>query len=456
MTFQSINPASGTPVASYEETQRAEVNRIIEKAHAAFLDWRKTPFRDRAALMRKAGQILRDRSKEYGRLMAEEMGKPFKDGIAEAEKCATACDYFAEHAEKFLATEDVATDAKHSFVTFQPVGVVLAVMPWNFPFWQVIRFAAPALMAGNAGVLKHASNVPGCALAIEQIFKDAGFPENLFRTLMIGSKEVAGVIEHPLVRAVTLTGSTPAGRAVAAKAGECLKKTVLELGGSDAYIIMDDADIDQAAAIAAKGRLVNSGQSCIAAKRFIVTERTRAKFEQALVKKMQAAKVGDPMAEGTQVGPMARRDLRDDLHKQVESSIRKGAKLLCGGEIPKGEGAFYPPTVLTDVKKGMPAYDEELFGPVAAVITVEDEKEAIRVANDSEFGLGGAVIGKDIARAAKIAAEEIDAGCVFVNDAVRSDPRLPFGGVKDSGYGRELSQFGIREFVNIKTVFVAK
>jgi succinate-semialdehyde dehydrogenase/glutarate-semialdehyde dehydrogenase len=456
MTFQSINPASGTPVASYEETQRAEVNRIIEKAHAAFLDWRKTPFRDRAALMRKAGQILRDRSKEYGRLMAEEMGKPFKDGIAEAEKCAAACDYFAEHAEKFLATEDVATDARRSFVTFQPVGVVLAVMPWNFPFWQVIRFAAPALMAGNAGVLKHASNVPGCALAIEQIFKDAGFPENLFRTLMIGSKEVAGVIEHPLVRAVTLTGSTPAGRAVASKAGECLKKTVLELGGSDAYIIMDDADIDQAAAIAAKGRLVNSGQSCIAAKRFIVTERTRAGFEQSLVKKMQAAKVGDPMAEGTQVGPMARRDLRDDLHKQVESSIRKGAKLLCGGEIPKGEGAFYPPTVLTDVKKGMPAYDEELFGPVAAVITVEDEQDAIRVANDSEFGLGGAVIGKDIARAEKIAAEEIDAGCVFVNDAVRSDPRLPFGGVKDSGYGRELSQFGIREFVNIKTVFVAK
>ena len=456
MTFQSINPASGTPVSSYEEMQRAEVSKIVEKAHSAFLGWRRTPFRDRAVPMKKAGQILRDKSKEYGRLMAEEMGKPFKDGIAEAEKCATACDYFAEHAEKFLSTEDVATDAKRSFVTFQPLGVVLAVMPWNFPFWQVFRFAAPALMAGNAGVLKHASNVPGCALAIEQIFRDAGFPENLFRTLMIGSKEVNAVIEHPLVRAVTLTGSTPAGRAVAAKAGECLKKTVLELGGSDAYIIMDDADIEQAAAIAAKGRLVNSGQSCIAAKRFIVTERTRAKFEEALVKKMRAAKVGDPMAEGTQVGPMARRDLRDDLHKQVESSIRTGARVLCGGEIPKGEGAFYLPTVLTGVKKGMPAYDEELFGPVAAIIAVEDEKQAISVANDSEFGLGGGVIGKDIARAEKIAAEEIEAGCVFVNDAVRSDPRLPFGGVKDSGYGRELSQFGIREFVNIKTVFVAK
>jgi succinate-semialdehyde dehydrogenase/glutarate-semialdehyde dehydrogenase len=456
MTFQSINPASGTPVSSYEEMQRAEVSKIVEQAHSAFLGWRRTPFRDRAVPLKKAGQILRDKSKEYGRLMAEEMGKPFKDGIAEAEKCATACDYFAEHAEKFLASEDIATDAKRSFVTFQPLGVVLAVMPWNFPFWQVFRFAAPALVAGNAGVLKHASNVPGCALAIEQIFKDAGFPQNLFRTLMIGSKEVNAVIEHPLVRAVTLTGSTPAGRAVAAKAGECLKKTVLELGGSDAYIIMDDADIEQAAAIAAKGRLVNSGQSCIAAKRFIVTEKTRARFEQALVKKMQAAKVGDPMAEGTQVGPMARKDLRDDLHKQVEASIRKGAKLLCGGEIPKGEGAFYPPTVLTSVTEGMPAYDEELFGPVAAIITVQDEKQAISVANDSEFGLGGAVIGKDIARAEKIAAEEIEAGCVFVNDAVRSDPRLPFGGVKDSGYGRELSQFGIREFVNVKTVFIAK
>jgi succinate-semialdehyde dehydrogenase/glutarate-semialdehyde dehydrogenase len=456
MTFQSINPASGIPVASYDETQHAEVSRIIEKAHAAFLDWRKTSFHDRAVPLRKAGQILRDKSREYARLMAEEMGKPFKDGIAEVEKCAAACDYFAEHAEKFLATEEIASDARRSFVTFQPLGVILAVMPWNFPFWQVFRFAAPGLMAGNAGVLKHASNVPGCALAIEQIFKDAGFPENLFRTLMIGSKDVNAVIEHPLIRAVTLTGSTPAGRAVAAKAGERLKKTVLELGGSDAYVIMDDADIEQAAAIAAKGRLVNSGQSCIAAKRFIVTEKTRAKFEEALVKKMQAAKVGDPMAEGTQVGPMARKDLRDDLHKQVETSIRKGAKVLCGGEIPKGEGAFYPPTVLTNVKKGMPAYDEELFGPVAAIITAEDEREAIKIANDSQFGLGGAVIGKDIARAEQIAAEEIEAGCVFVNDSVRSDPRLPFGGVKDSGYGRELSQFGIREFVNVKTVFVAK
>lgn len=456
MTFQSINPASGTPVSSYEEMQRGEVSKTIEKAHAAFLDWRRTSFSERVAPMKKAGQILRDKSKEYARLMAEEMGKPLKDGIGEAEKCAACCDFYAEHAEKFLAPEEVATDAKKSFVTFQPLGVVLAVMPWNFPFWQVIRFAAPGLMAGNAGVLKHASNVPGCALAIEQIFRDAGFPENLFRTLMIGSKEVNAVIEHPLVRAVTLTGSGPAGRSVAAKAGEMLKKTVLELGGSDAYVILDDADIEKAAEIATKGRLINSGQSCIAAKRFIVTEKTRVEFEKAFVKRMQTAKVGDPMVEGTQVGPLARRDLRDDLHKQVEASIRKGAKALCGGVVPKGEGAFYPPTVLTNVKKGMPAYDEELFGPVAAIITAESEKHAIEIANDSPFGLGGAVIGRDLARAEKIAAEEIEAGCVFVNDAVRSDPRLPFGGIKESGYGRELSQFGIREFVNVKTVFVAK
>lgn len=456
MTFQSINPASGTLVSSYEEMQRAEVSKTIEKAHAAFLDWRRTSFGERGALMKKAGQILRDKSKEYARLMAEEMGKPLKEGIAEAEKCAACCDFYADHAEKFLAPEEVATDARKSFVTFQPLGVVLAVMPWNFPFWQVIRFAAPGLMAGNAGVLKHASNVPGCALAIEQIFKDAGFPENLFRTLMIGSKEVNAVIEHPLVRAVTLTGSGPAGRAVAAKAGEMLKKTVLELGGSDAYVILDDADIEKAAEIATKGRLINSGQSCIAAKRFIVTEKTRAEFEKAFVKRMQAAKVGDPMAEGTQIGPLARRDLRDDLHKQVEASIHKGAKALCGGVVPKGEGAFYPPTVLTNVKKGMPAYDEELFGPVAAIITADNERHAIEIANDTPFGLGGAVIGRDLARAEKIAAEEIEAGCVFVNDAVRSDPRLPFGGIKESGYGRELSQFGIREFVNVKTVFVAK
>ncbi len=455
MTFRSINPTSGTIVSSYEEMGQTEVNKTIEKSHAAFLEWRKTSFGERALLMKKAGSILRSKAKDYGRLMAEEMGKPLKDGRAEAEKCATCCDYFADNAKTFLMPDVIPTDAKKSFVTFQPLGVVLAVMPWNFPFWQVFRFAAPGLMTGNAGLLKHASNVLGCALAIEQIFRDAGFPKSLFRTLMIGSEKVNSVIEHPLVRAVTLTGSGPAGRAVATKAGEMLKKTVLELGGSDAYVILDDVDIDLAATICTKGRLINSGQSCIAAKRFIITEKTRKRFEEEFVKHMRAAKVGDPMEEGTQVGPMARHDLRDDLHKQVEASVKKGAKILCGGKIPKGPGAYYPPTVLTNVKKGMPAYDEELFGPVAAIITAHNEKQAIEIANDSVFGLGGAVIGSDIERAERIATEEIEAGCVFVNDAVRSDPRLPFGGVKESGYGRELSSFGIREFVNIKTVFVA-
>jgi succinate-semialdehyde dehydrogenase/glutarate-semialdehyde dehydrogenase len=318
----------------------------------------------------------------------------------------------------------------------------------------VIRFAAPALMAGNAGVLKHASNVPGCALALEQLFRDAGFPENLFRTLLIGSKMVGDVIAHPHVRAVSLTGSTPAGRDVASKAGAALKKTVLELGGSDAYLVLSDADIEFTAAACAKGRLVNSGQSCIAAKRFIVVEGFKARFEQQLVVEMGKATVGDPLDENTTMGPMARRDLRDELHEQVAKSIAKGARCLCGGDLPDGRGAFYPPTVLSDVHPGMPAYDEEMFGPVAAVIAAKDLDDAVRMANDSEFGLGGGVFTRDLALGERIAADRIDAGSVFVNGTVASDPKLPFGGVKDSGYGRELSSFGIREFVNIKTVVV--
>jgi succinate-semialdehyde dehydrogenase/glutarate-semialdehyde dehydrogenase len=387
--------------------------------------------------------------------MAQEMGKPLRDGIAEAQKCATGCDFYAEHAARFLAPEPVATEARKCFVTFQPLGVVLAVMPWNFPFWQVFRFAAPGLMAGNAAVLKHASNVPGCALAIEEVFRRAGFPENLFRTLMIGSRQVDAVIEHPLIRAATLTGSGPAGRAVASKAGAMLKKTVLELGGSDPYLVLEDADIEQAAALSAKGRLVNAGQSCIAAKRFIVLDKVRAAFEERFVERMRAARMGDPLQEGTEVGPLARHDLRDALHEQVEASVAKGARCLLGGRIPKDRGAYYPPTVLTDVRKGMPAYDEEMFGPVAAVIAVKSEEEAIAVANDSPFGLGGGIFSRDLARAERIAAEEIESGAVFVNETVRSDPRWPFGGVKESGYGRELSAYGIKEFVNIKSVYIA-
>ena len=455
MAIESINPATGERLKTHREMPRAAVDDIVVKTHEAYLAWRRTSFGERAERMRKAAQILRANAEEYARLMATEMGKPVRDGVAEAQKCALGCEFYADNAAKLLAREPVQTEARASFVTFNPIGVVLAVMPWNFPFWQVFRFAAPALMAGNGAVLKHASNVPGCALAIEQIFREAGFPPDLFRTLMIGNGRVESVIEHPLVRAATLTGSSPAGRAVARKAGEMLKKTVLELGGSDPYLVLEDADLELAATVCAKGRLVNAGQSCIAAKRFIVVDAVRSEFEARFVQKMSAARLGDPLSNETEIGPLARHDLRDALHRQVEQSVQKGARCLLGGKIPGGPGAFYPPTVLTDVRKGMPAYDEELFGPVAAVIAVKDEAQAIAVANDSVYGLGGAVITRDVLRGERIAAEQIESGCVFVNDAVRSDPRLPFGGVKDSGYGRELSGYGIKEFVNIKTVYVA-
>jgi succinate-semialdehyde dehydrogenase / glutarate-semialdehyde dehydrogenase len=455
MAIESINPATGQRIRSYEEMAPATVAATIGAAHEAHLAWRRASFDDRARPMRQTAKLLRERASDYARTMALEMGKPLRDGIAEAQKCATACDFYAEHAARFLAREPVVTEARSSFVTFNPLGVVLAVMPWNFPFWQVFRFAAPALMAGNGAVLKHASNVPACALAIEALFHEAGFPQNLFRTLMIGTAQVDAVIAHPQVSAVTLTGSSAAGRAVASKAGEMLKKTVLELGGSDPYLVLEDADPDFAATVCAKGRLVNAGQSCIAAKRFIVVDAVRREFEERFVQKMEAAHIGDPLSEETQLGPLARHDLRDQLHRQVEESIRKGARCLAGATIPQGPGAFYPPTVLTDVAKGMPAYEEELFGPVAAVIRAKDEAQAIAIANDSNYGLGAAVITRDLARGERIAAEAIESGCVFVNESVRSDPRLPFGGVKDSGYGRELSAYGIKEFVNIKSVWVA-
>jgi succinate-semialdehyde dehydrogenase/glutarate-semialdehyde dehydrogenase len=456
MPIESINPATGEALERYDEMTRPQVSAAIDSAHAAFLEWRQTSFAKRAEHMRNAAALLRDRGPAYGRLMALEMGKPIRDGIAEAQKCATGCDYYAEHAERYLADEIVDMAPRKSFVAFRPLGVVLAVMPWNFPFWQVIRFAAPALMAGNAGLLKHASNVPGCALVLEQLFRDAGFPPDLFRTLMIGSRMVGDVIAHPHVRAVSLTGSTPAGRDVASKAGAALKKAVLELGGSDAYLVLSDADIEFTAAVCAKGRLVNSGQSCIAAKRFIVLEQLKERFEQQLVAEMDKAKVGDPLDESVGVGPLARRDLRDELHEQVAKSVAKGARCLCGGEVPEGPGAFYPPTVLSDVHPGQPAYDEEMFGPVASVIAAKDIDDAVRIANDSEFGLGGGVFTRDLALGERLATDRIDAGSVFVNATVASDPKLPFGGIKDSGYGRELSSYGIREFVNIKTVVVAQ
>src|SRR5437762_302321 len=454
MAIEAINPATGELIARYDPLSAAAVGRIVSNAHAAFLEWRRASFAERARPMHNAAAILRAEAGALARLMAQEMGKPVRDGVAEVQKCASACEFFADNAARFLARESVATEARASFVEFNPLGVVLAVMPWNFPFWQVFRFAAPGLMAGNAAVLKHASNVPGCALTIEDVFRRAAFPTNLFRTLMIESPQVASVIEHPLVRAATLTGSGPAGRAIARRAGELLKKTVLELGGSDPYLVLEDADVEAAAAICTKARLVNCGQSCIAGKRFLVVDALRRSFEERFVARMRAAKMGDPLNESTEIGPLARRDLRETLHRQVDASIAKGAKCLLGGSIPEGAGAYYPATVLTDVRKGMPAFDEELFGPAAAIVPVKNEDEAIAAANDSSFGLGAGIITRDVRRGERIA-ERIESGCVFVNAAVRSDQRLPFGGVKASGYGRELSAYGIKEFVNIKTVMVA-
>ena len=452
--LQSINPANDEMIREYEEGTEQEIESVLQKSQTAFEQWRETDFSHKASLMKKAAEVLRDHRQEYAELMAREMGKPVLGGRSEVEKCAWVCEYYAEHAESFLADQLIETDASNSFVTFQPLGVVLAVMPWNFPFWQVFRFAAPGLMAGNAGVLKHASNVTGCALAIEEVFREAGFPEHLFRTLKISSSKVGRVIEHPIVKAVTLTGSVPAGKAVAQKAGSVLKKTVLELGGSDPYVILEDADLDLAVPTCVNSRLINSGQSCIAAKRFIVVDKVREEFEQRFVDIMEQKTMGDPMDEGSDIGPQARTDLRDELHGQVEQSIKQGAQCLLGGEIPDQNGAWYPPTVLANVKPGMPAYGEELFGPVASIITAKDEDDAIRIANDSRFGLGAAVFTRDAEKGTHIAAEKLQAGCCFVNSLVKSDPRLPFGGIRESGYGRELSHFGIKEFVNIKTVYV--
>ena len=454
MQITSINPANESIVGSYEQMSDGETEQILRDCNRAWLEWKETEFAHRSALMKKAANILRERRKHYAKIMTDEMGKTLSSAEAEAEKCAWVCDYYAENAQSFLAGESVKTDASESFVCYRPIGIVLAVMPWNFPFWQVFRFAAPALMAGNAGVLKHASNVFGSAIAIEEVFRDAGFPRQLFRSLLIGSAQVDNVIENEHVKAVTLTGSTPAGQAVAGKAGKMLKKTVLELGGSDAYVVLEDADLDSASTTCVNSRLINAGQSCIAAKRFIVVDKVHDEFVESYVAKMRSKKMGDPNDPSTDLGPQARMDLRDELHSQVEESVRRGAKSLLGGKLPEGKGAFYPPTVLVNVQPGMPAYEQELFGPVAAIIRAKDEKDAIRIANDSPFGLGSAVFTSDPARGRRIAEFELEAGCAFVNDFVKSDPRLPFGGIKTSGYGRELSAFGIREFVNIKTVYI--
>ncbi len=452
--IKSINPATGKEIKSYKEMSLEEIESIISKTESSFKGWSNTDFSTRKSCIKNASQVLKEKKDKYATLMTEEMGKPIKQSFSEIEKCAWVCDYFADSAETFLSDVIIDTEASNSFVTFQPLGVVLAIMPWNFPFWQVFRFAAPNLMAGNAGILKHSSNVTGCALAIEEVFREAEFPENLFRTIIVSSKSIGGVIENENISAVTLTGSVPAGKSVAEKAGSVLKKTVLELGGSDPYLILEDADLEQAAAMCVNSRLINAGQSCIAAKRFIIVESVYEEFEKLFVEKMKSKKMGNPLDEKFDLGPQASVKLRDDLHKQVEKSIKKGAKLLLGGKIPAKKGAYYPPTVLSNVKKGMPAYDEELFGPVAALIKVKDEEEGIKIANDTIFGLGAAVFTKDTMRGEEIAAKKLKAGCCFVNEFVKSDPRLPFGGIKESGYGRELSFFGVREFMNVKTVYV--
>ena len=455
---RSIDPTTGEVVGVYPETSAAAVEQALLRADRAQRAWRNVSIADRGSVLRRAAARLRTRAPRDAILMAREMGKPVAQGRAESEKCASACEYFAEHAESMLAPLPAPSDAARSSIAFRPLGLVLGVMPWNFPFWQVIRFAAPTLMAGNGCLLKHASNVPGCALALEEIFREAGLPEGLFTSLLVPASAVEALIGAREVRAVTLTGSAPAGRAVAAAAGRALKKSVLELGGSDPYVVLEDADLDLAAATCAASRIINAGQSCIAAKRFIVVEPVRRAFTDRFVEALRAKRMGSPLAEGADapdLGPLARVDLRDDLHRQVEASVARGARLLEGGRVPEWPGAFYPPTVLDGVTRGMPAHDEETFGPVAAIIAARDEADAIRIANDTPFGLGAAVFTRDTARGERIATMEFEAGACFVNGWVRSDPRLPFGGVKESGYGRELSLFGIREFVNVKTVWVA-
>jgi succinate-semialdehyde dehydrogenase/glutarate-semialdehyde dehydrogenase len=453
MPLVSLNPATGETIATYPSWEDEKIDAVVDRVFARNAAWRERDFAERGLVLGAAAGALRAQAEELSRLMAEEMGKPVAQGRVEVEKCAWVCDHYAENAVQYLADERVDTDAHLSLVRYQPLGTVLAVMPWNFPFWQVFRFLAPALMAGNTALLKHASSVTGCALAIERILSEAGLPEDVFRALLISSSQVARVIEDARVAAVTLTGSEPAGRAVAAAAGRSLKPSVLELGGSDPFIVLGDADLDTAAQVGVTARIQNSGQSCIAAKRFIIDAPVYDDFLRRFTAAMREVVVGDPLDPSTHVGPQARRDLREALHSQVVASADKGARIALGGAIPEGPGAFYPVTVLTDVAPGMPVFDEEVFGPVAAVIRAKDAEDAVRLANETQFGLGASLwtSNSDIAHAL---VDRIEAGCVFVNGMVKSDPRLPFGGIKASGYGRELASHGIREFVNVKTVWI--
>jgi succinate-semialdehyde dehydrogenase/glutarate-semialdehyde dehydrogenase len=456
MSIQSINPVNGKVIQSYTADSEADLEKKIVQAHEIWPEWRKVSLTEKAHLLDNVATVLRERKTDLALLMALEMGKPLKDGVSEIEKCASVCSYYSENGADFLKDQEVETEATRSFISFQPLGVVLAIMPWNFPFWQVFRFLAPGLMAGNCGVLKHASNVPGCALAIEDVLLAAGFPRYVFQTLLIDSKATQKVIAHPFIKAVTLTGSTGAGMQVAQQAAGLLKKSVLELGGSDPYLILGDADVEYAAEVCAQSRLINNGQSCIAAKRFIAVQSIEKEFLECFKERMSAKVTGDPVDENNDLGPMARQDLRNELHNQVQENIKEGAGCILGGTIPDFEGdhAFYTPTILTGIKKGMPAYTDETFGPVASVFSARDTEDAIRIANDTSFGLGSAVFTSDIAEGERIAKFELQAGSCFVNSLVKSDPRLPFGGINHSGYGRELGRVGMHEFVNIKTVYV--
>ena len=450
-TLASINPTTGELLHEYEQHSDDVVESKLQLAAETFREYRKMPFALRAKMMSKAAQILESGKETLGRMMTQEMGKTLKSAIQEAEKCAFGCRYYAEHAESFLADEEAKTNATRSYVRYQPLGPVLAVMPWNFPFWQVFRFAAPALMAGNVAVLKHASNVPECALAIEEVFSQAGFPQGVFQTLLIGSDRVNRVIADSRIKAVTLTGSVGAGSSVATTAGKELKKTVLELGGSDPFIVMPSADLDKAVETAVQARIINNGQSCIAAKRFIVDEKIADQFEQKFVRRMAAVKMGDPMEPGTELGPLATADGVRTLQEQVNKTVQMGARVLLGGKRANRQGNFFEPTVLSEIPKGSPVFEDELFGPVASLFRAQDMADAVRIANNSPFGLGACAWTNDETER-EIFINEIESGLAFINSMVASDPRIPFGGVKHSGYGRELSHHGIREFVNVKTV----
>ena len=451
--MRSINPATGVPFAEYADHSAAEAAARLDAAGAAWRSWRLAPFTARAIVLEATARLLHERRDALARLAVLEMGKPIAQAAAEVEKCAWVCEWYAANGERLLADEPIATDASRSYTRCEPLGVLLAVMPWNFPFWQVFRAAAPALMAGNVVALKHAANVPGVACAIESLWHDAGAPASVFTTLLVSSTAVAPLIDHPAVACVTLTGGEAAGIAVSERAGRALKKVVLELGGSDPFVVLADADMDAVAAQATLARVQNNGQSCIAAKRFIVVGAAAEAFAERLAGHMRALVVGDPLDTATQVGPLARPELVADLQTQVERSLAAGARLLTGGVRPAGPGAFYPPTVLSDVTPGMAAFDEETFGPLAPVIRARNDANAIALANHSRYGLGASIWTRDAARGEALA-REIEAGAVFVNGVVKSDPRLPFGGIKRSGHGRELGAAGIREFVNLKTVWV--